>query len=159
VSIPAPADRRRLGKQEKTMPMLDSYLFFDGNCAEAMRFYQRVTGGELKPMMKYSDAPPSQQCPAGSEDRIMHTALVIDGRNLMASDTPAGQGKPMQGFSLSLYYDSPEEAKRKFDMLAEGGSVFMPMGPTFWAKAFGMLTDRFGTPWMVSGGGMEAPKG
>ncbi|HVZ46697.1 MAG TPA: VOC family protein [Ramlibacter sp.] len=137
------------------MPMLDSYLFFDGNCAEAMRFYQGVIGGELQPMMKYGDSPDPKQCPAGSADRIMHTSLTVDGRNLMASDTPAGQGKPMQGFSLSLYYASPEEAKQKFAALAEGGTVVLPIGPTFWAKAFGMLTDRFGTPWMVSGGGME----
>jgi PhnB protein len=46
------------------MPMLDSYLFFDGQCAEAMRFYERVTGGTIKAMLKYSDAPDPQQCPA-----------------------------------------------------------------------------------------------
>jgi len=137
------------------MPMLDSYLFFDGNCADAMRFYESVTGGKLQPMMKYSDGPGGHgQCPPGDLNRIMHTSLVIDGRNLMASDTPAGQAKPMQGFALSLYYDSPEEAKGKFEMLADGGKVTMPFGPTFWAKGFGMLTDKFGTPWMVSGGGM-----
>ena len=140
------------------MPMLDSYIFFDGNCAEAMRFYERVTGGKIQFMMKYSESPVEndpQHCPPGSEDRIMHASLVIDGRNLMASDSPKGQFKPMQGFALSLYYDSPEEAKRKFDMLAEGGQVFMPFGPTFWAKGFGMLTDKFGTHWMVSGGSLQ----
>jgi PhnB protein len=140
------------------MPMLDSYLFFDGNCAEAMRYYERVTGGKIIAMMKYSDSPVPQD-PAhggpGDADRIMHASLSIDGRNLMASDTPKGQFKPMQGFSLSLYYDTPEEAKSKFDMLANGGQVFMPFGPTFWAKGFGMLVDKFGTPWMLSGGEMK----
>ena len=87
----------------------------------------------------------------------MHASLVVDGRNLMASDTPEGQAKPMQGFSLSLWYPTPEEAKSKFDLLAEGGTITMPFAPTFWAKGFGMLTDRFGTPWMVSGGA-EQPK-
>lgn len=143
------------------MPMLDSYLFFDGNCAEAMRFYERVTGGKLTAMMKYSESPVPQDpahCGPGDENRIMHASLAIDGRNLMASDTPKGQFKPMQGFSLSLYFDTPEEAKRKFDMLVDGGSVVMPFGPTFWAKGFGMLTDKFGTPWMVSGGGMQPPQ-
>ena len=89
------------------MPMLDSYLFFDGNCADAMRFYERVTGGKLTAMMKYSESPVPQDpahCGPGDKDRIMHASLVIDGRNLMASDTPVGQAKPMQGFSLSLYY-------------------------------------------------------
>jgi PhnB protein len=86
----------------------------------------------------------------------MHASLLIDGRNLMASDSPKGQHKPMQGFSLSLYYDTPEEAKKKFDMLADGGQVFMPFGPTFWAKGFGMVQDKFGTPWMVSGGSEQS---
>jgi PhnB protein len=141
------------------MPMLDSYLFFDGTCADAMRFYERVTGGKLQFTMKYGESPMAndpQHCPPGSENRVMHANLVIDGRNLMASDTPAGQGKPMQGFSLSLYYDTPEEAKAKFDALADGGKVTMPFGPTFWAKGFGMLTDKFGTPWMVSGGSEQS---
>jgi len=142
------------------MPMLDSYLFFDGNCAEAMRFYEKVTGGKLMAMMKYSDSPVPQDpahCGPGDMDRIMHAHVVIDGRNLMASDTPKGQFKPMQGFSLSLFYDTPEEAKKKFDMFAEGGQTFMPFGPTFWAKGFGMCVDKFGTPWMVSGGAVNAP--
>ena len=139
------------------MPMLDSYIFFDGNCAEAMRFYQSVTGGQLQAMMKYSDSPDPNQCPPGSADRIMHTSLLIDGRNLMASDVPVGQFKPMQGFALSLYYDTPEEATKVFAQMSEGGSVMMPIGPTFWAKAFGMFIDKFGTPWMVSGGGIQPP--
>jgi PhnB protein len=82
----------------------------------------------------------------------MHASITVGDRNLMASDSPAGQHQPMQGFALSLFLDSPEEAKQKFDLLADGGTVQMPIGPTFWAKAFGMVTDRFGTPWMVSGG-------
>ncbi|MBC5768080.1 VOC family protein [Ramlibacter albus] len=140
------------------MPMLDSYLFFDGNCAEAMRFYERVTGGKITAMMKYSESPAPHQCPADSEDRIMHASLLLDGRNLMASDSPAGQHKPMGGFALSLWYDTEAPAQKAFDALKEGGTVVMPMGPTFWAKTFGMLTDRFGTSWMVSGGMMQPPQ-
>lgn len=141
------------------MPMLDSYIFFDGNCAAAMRFYERVTGGTMVTMLKYADSPvpvDPAHCTPTSLDRVMHACLQVDGRNLMASDVPEGQFKPMQGFSLSLQYDTPEEAKRKFDMLADGGAIVMPFGPTFWAKGFGMLTDRFGTPWMVGGGMQKA---
>lgn len=137
------------------MPMLDSYIFFDGTCAEAMRFYERVTGGKITMMMKYSESPDPKACVPGSEDRIMHANLMIDGRSLMASDSPAGQHKPMQGFALSLFYDTPEEAQRKFEMLADNGTVTVPFGPTFWAKGFGMLTDRFGTSWMLSGGPVQ----
>lgn len=134
------------------MPMLDSYIFFDGDCAEAMRFYERVTGGRLTAMMRYAESPDPDTCPPGSGDRIMHASLLIDGRNLMASDSPAGQHKPMQGFALSLFYDTPEEARGTFELLADQGATFVPFGPTFWAKGFGMCTDRFGTSWMVSGG-------
>lgn len=135
------------------MPVLDSYLFFDGTCAEAMRFYERTLGGKLEMMMTYGQSPDPQQCPPGSQDRIMHANLIIEGRNLMASDTPAGQaGAGMSGFSLSLAYQSADEARRIFDKLSEGGKVTMPVSKTFWAEAFGMLTDRFGTPWMVMGG-------
>ena len=144
------------------MPTLDSYIFFDGNCAEAMRFYERVTGGKMLMMLKYSDSPvphDPRMCAPSDMDRVMHANLVIDGRSLMASDTPAGQFKPMQGFSLSLTYDTPEEAKTKFDMLADGGSVQVPFGPTFWSKGFGMVVDKFGTHWMVGGGAVHPQQG
>lgn len=135
------------------MPVLDSYLFFNGNCAQAMRFYERTLGAKLEMIMTYGQSPQPEHCPAGSEDRIMHARLVVDGRALMASDTPAGQPNPgMSGFALSLNYPTAAEARRVFDALADGGQVQMPMGKTFWAEAFGMLADRFGTPWMVGGG-------
>lgn len=140
------------------MPKLDSYLFFNGTCAEAMRFYQRSLGGELEAMMTYAESPDPQQCAAADKDRIMHACLVLDGRMLMASDTPPGDAaaKGMSGFALSLSYDKPEQAKVTFDKLADGGKIMMPLGKTFWAESFGMLTDKFGTAWMVSGGAQGA---
>ena len=136
------------------MPMLDSYIFFDGQCADAMRFYERTLGGKLQTMMTYGQSPmPDQhQCPASHKDRIMHACLVLDGRMLMASDSPPGMHQPMAGFSISLNYETAEEARRVFDKLADGGNVTMPIAKTFWADAFGAFTDRFGAPWMVGGG-------
>ena len=134
------------------MPVLDTYLFFTNNCAQAMRFYERTLGGELERLMTYGESPDPQQCPPGAKDLVMHTALKLGDRRLMASDVPPSMGpKPMAGFALSLGYDSPEEARRIFDALAQGGSVNMPMTKTFWAESFGMLVDQFGTAWMVSG--------
>jgi PhnB protein len=133
------------------MPTLDTYLFFDGNCAEAMRFYERTLGGKLE-MMTHAQSPVADQVPPGSAERIMHARLSIDGRNLMASDSMIDQPYGgMRGFSLALIYPTVAEAKRIFDGLAEGGQVTMPLQKTFWAEAFGMLTDRFGTPWMING--------
>jgi PhnB protein len=134
------------------MPQLDSYLTFNGNCADAMRFYERTLGGKLS-LMTHAESPMAAQTPPGSADRIMHARLDFDGGMLMASDWMAGQPYGgMKGFSLSLIYPTAAEARRMFDTLAQGGQVTMPMDKTFWAEAFGMLVDRFGTPWMVNGG-------
>jgi PhnB protein len=133
------------------MPILDSYLFFDGNCAQAMRFYERTLGGKLEMMMTHAESPVADQAPPGSADRIMHARLNVDGRALMASDAMPGQPyEGMTNFSLSLIYPTVAEAKRVFDALSEGGRVTMPFQKTFWAEAFGMLVDRFGTPWMIN---------
>ena len=135
------------------MTQLDSYLFFNGTCADAMRFYERTLGGKLEMMMTHGESPVAGESPPGSADRILHARLVIDGRILMASDSMVGQPyEGMKGFSLSLIYPTAAEARRMFDTLAQGGQVTMPMDKTFWAEAFGMLVDRFGTPWMVNGG-------
>ena len=134
------------------MPVLDSYLFFNGTCAEAMRFYERTLGAKIEMSMTYGESPDPEQCPPGSKDRIMHSTILVGDRRLMASDTPAGDNKPMQGFALSLSYPDVEEGKRIFNALGAGGSTMMPFGKTFWAEGFGMCTDKFGTPWMVSGG-------
>jgi PhnB protein len=134
------------------MAQVDVYLFFDGNCGDAMRFYQRTLGGKLE-MMTHAQSPMADRSPPGSENRIMHARLDLDGRSLMASDSMPGQPYGgMKGFSVSLVYPGAEEAKRIFAALADGGQVTMPIDRTFWAEAFGMCTDRFGTPWMVNGG-------
>lgn len=139
------------------MPVLESYLFFNGNCAEAMRFYERTLGGQLEALMTYAESPEPDKCPPGAKDLVMHARLRVDGRALMASDSPPGY-PPAQvgGFALSLGYDDPQDARRVFDALSQGGTVTMPMTKTFWAESFGMLTDRFGTAWMVSGAAQAA---
>ena len=129
---------------------VDTYLTFNGNCADAMRFYQRTLGGKLD-LMTHAQSPIAGQTPPGSENRIMHARLAIDGRLLMASDSMVDHPyEGMKGFSLSLIYPTVVEATRVFNALADGGKVIMPLDKTFWAKAFGMLVDRFGTPWMIN---------
>jgi PhnB protein len=137
------------------MPVLDSYLFFNGNCAQAMRFYERALGGKLETVMTYGQSPDPEHCPQdpGARDMVMHASLKLGDRTLMASDVPPSMGpKPMAGFALSVVYPSTDEARRAFDALSQGGTVTMPMTKTFWADSFGMLVDQFGTPWMVGGG-------
>jgi PhnB protein len=138
------------------MSDVNAYLVFDGNCAEAFRFYERTLGGELH-VMTHGDSPISDQIPPDAKDRVMHARLLLDGRPLMGSDAMMSQPyEGMKGFALSLSYPTAAEGQRIFDALAEGGRVTMPMEKTFWVEAFGMLVDRFGTPWMVNGGEVTA---
>ena len=132
------------------MSAFDVYLTFDGTCAEAMRFYERVFGGKLD-LMTFANSPMANDAPKGSENRIMHARLLLDGRSLMASDSMPGQPTHgMHGFSVSMGYPTVAAAEKIWKALGEGGTVNMPLQKTFWAEAFGMLTDRFGTPWMIN---------
>jgi PhnB protein len=135
------------------MPQLDAYLIFNGDCAEAMRFYEKTLGGKLEMMMTHAESPMAGQTPPGSENRIMHARLNLEGRLLMASDDMPGHPyKGKHGFALSLMYPTADAGRSVFDALSAGGQVTMPYQKTFWAEGFGMLVDRFGTPWMVNGG-------
>jgi PhnB protein len=138
------------------MPLLNAYIGFDGTCADAMRFYERVLGGKIEMLMTNGESPMRDHIPSGNEHRVMHARLVLDQGVLMAGDTMVGgcestyQG--MKGFSLTLSYGTAADAVPVFDALSEGGKVTMPLQKTFWAESFGMLTDRFGTPWIINGG-------
>ncbi len=135
------------------MTELGTYVFFDGTCADAVRYYERTLGAKVEMLMRVGEAP-KDQCPMppGMDDKIMHARLTIDGHVLMASDwTCETPFEKPSGFSLSLSYPSTAEAQRVFNALADGGNVIMPMEKTFWAEAFGMVVDRFGMSWMVNG--------
>jgi len=135
------------------MSNLDPYIFFNGNCAEAMKFYEKALGGKLQTLMKAKDSPAAGHTPPGTEDQILHSRLDYDGGALMASDWMDTNPYPgMRGFAVAVAYPRVEDAKRVYDTLAKGGKVNMALGKTFWVESFGMLTDRFGTQWMISGG-------
>ena len=137
------------------MSQVASYLFFDGTCAEAMRFYEQTLGGKIEGMFRAGDAPGGGM-PPEMADRIMHAHLVVGDSAVMASDWMSPEPyEGMKGFSLSLHYPTVAEGRRIFDALADGGKVVMPFEKTFWAEGFGMLVDRFGTHWMVN---VEAPQ-
>jgi PhnB protein len=126
------------------------HLGFSGNCEAAFAFYETVFGTRRPMTMKWGDAPPGTPCPEGAENLVMHTSLQVGSITLMGADAPPGRGKPFGGFDISV--DDPDEAEvmRLFAALSEGGSVMMPLGPTFWTTLFGMCTDRFGVNWMIS---------
>ena len=132
------------------MLQVNPYLNFNGQCAEAFKFYEQVLGGKIEMMMTYGESPAAEHTPPGSQDRIMHVRLVVDGQVLMGSDSPPEYFEKPQGISVSLNVDEPDEAERIFNAFADGGTVTMPIQKTFWAGRFGMLVDRFGIPWMVN---------
>lgn len=128
------------------------YLFFDGRCEEALAFYASALGAEVTMLMRFRDSP--EPCepgmiPSGAEDKIMHSSFRIGDTTLMASDGRCVGQPSFQGFSLSLSAPNDAEAERLFASLADGGEVQMPLGKTFFASRFGMVTDRFGLSWMV----------
>ena len=131
------------------------HLGFTGNCDAAFTFYESVFGAKRLITMKWSDAPDGVPVPEGSENLVMHTALPLGGVTLMGADAPPGRGKAFGGFDISI--DDPDEAKVKqlFAALSEGGSVSMPLAPTFWTPLFGMCIDKFGVSWMLSIPGPE----
>lgn len=130
---------------------LHAYRFFSTNCREAMTRYQEIFGGQLE-VMGFGDVPPGEDVPTDVDTNlVMHAALTFpDGDMLLASDDPSGDSGPVKGVSISYTGKSVEECERVFGELSAGGSVDMPLEAVFWAHRFGMCTDRFGTPWMVS---------
>jgi PhnB protein len=130
-----------------------AYLSFDGNCEQAMRFYERALGGKLEVMMTTGESPLAAQCPPETHGRMLHARLSLPGGGvLMAGDCPPHLPyEGIKGVALAVNLDTVAAAERTFRALADGGTVTMPLQPTFWAKTWGMLVDRFGTPWIVNG--------
>ena len=128
---------------------VEPYLFFEGRTEEALDFYKQKLGARVEAVMRYKDNPEPQYNPPNSANKVMHALFRIGDTKVMASDGNCA-GKPsFQGFALTLNASSPAEAEQRFNALAEGGKVHMPLGETFFAERFGMVADRFGVSWMV----------
>jgi PhnB protein len=128
---------------------LNPYLSFRDNAREAMQFYQSVFGGDLTistfAEFQASDDPAEQH-------KVMHSMLSTDGGLvLMASDTPDRMDyTPGSNFSISLSGENEAELRRYWDMLSDGGTVAMPLGPAPWGDTFGMCSDKYGVNWLIN---------
>ena len=131
---------------------IEGYLFFNGNCEEALNFYAQALGGKVTALMRYEGSPMEKEVPAAWRNKVMHSNFEAEGAKFMASDTMPGMPAPIYGgFSMSLYVPNDKaKAEKLFNALAKGGKVTMPFAPPFWGGHFGMLIDPFGVPWMVS---------
>lgn len=136
---------------------LNPYLAFNGTAREAMEFYKSALGGELTLSTFGEFGAPEGVDPNG----VMHAQLETpSGFTVMASDTMSGQPAPDQSsISVSLSGDDADELRGYWDKLSEGGTVTMPLERQMWGDEFGMLTDRFGTSWMVNIAGERASSG
>ncbi|MDD9942631.1 MAG: VOC family protein [Myxococcales bacterium] len=123
------------------------YLFFDGNCAEAVAFYAKALGAETR-IMTFGDSPMATE---ENKDRVMHASINVGDATIFASDgmpgTPIDSGMRAH---ISIGTDDVERGRRYFEALSAGGQVTMAYEKQFWGDTYGMLTDRFGVKWMVN---------
>ncbi|WP_341395538.1 VOC family protein [Arthrobacter sp. G119Y2] len=128
---------------------MNPYLSFRDNAREAMAFYQSVFGGTLE-SSTFADMGMAED--PSEANKIMHSALTTDnGLVLMASDTPSNVNLDEgSGYSISLSGDDGEQLRGYWDKLLDGGQMTLPLEKAPWGDLFGMLTDRFGTSWMIS---------
>lgn len=138
------------------MASVNVYLHFAGQAEEALDFYVSVFGAKIQHMQRYKDAPGMDHLSQQGKERILHASLQIGETIVMASDAPewdtraTGEVPGNSSFSLNYNAGSREEADRIYAALSEGGKAIMPIDTTFWGAYFGMVTDKFGTAWMVN---------
>ena len=131
---------------------IQPYLFFEGRTEEALEFYKSKLSAKVEFLMRYKDNPDPKYNPPDSGEKVMHSCFRIGDTQIMASDGNCGGKASFQGFSLTINAADAAEATQRFNALAEGGQVQMPLNETFFAKSFGMVADRFGVAWMVIAG-------
>ena len=131
---------------------IDVYMYFNGNCREAVAFYADVFKTEKQSIMTYGEAPPDPKRPLSKETKnlVLHTVLTINGSNVMFSDCPPDIPYIVgNNISVVLSYTDKNEMKAHFMKLKEGGGVHMDLQETFFSKYFGYLTDKFGMMWQL----------
>ncbi|PKL76433.1 MAG: VOC family protein [Candidatus Melainabacteria bacterium HGW-Melainabacteria-1] len=129
---------------------INAYLNFDGSCRDAMTFYAEVLGGKLSSLLSFEEGGAGEHVPPEFKQAVMHACLEVGDQIIMASDAPPGMYEKAQGTSVCLHPDSIADTERIFAALATDGKQIMPLAETSWAERYGIVTDRFGTPWMLN---------
>ncbi len=124
-----------------------AYLFFNGCAEEALKGYARIFGSPEPQILRAREAPEGEGMPGWAPDAVMHGAVRVGSGHIYASDDP--EARPMAGACVTVAGRDEAESRRIFDALAEGGTVVVPLGRTFWSPAFGQVTDRWGTRWLI----------
>jgi len=132
---------------------VEVYLNFNGNCREAVAFYEGVFNTDKAEIMTFGETPqnPDYPLPEEAKDLVMHTRLIVFGSRIMFSDTfPGMPFSTGNNVTLAVVSDDEEKMRQAFDKLKEGGNVRMELQETFWSKCYGSLTDKFGVEWQFS---------
>jgi len=132
---------------------VEVYLIFNGNCREAVAFYEQVFQTEKPEIMTFGDAPrdPNHPLPEGTENLVMHTRLSIWGSTVMFSDTFPGSPYTIgNNVTLAVVSDDEAQLRQAYEGLKEGGKVSMELQETFFSKCYGSLKDKFGIEWQIS---------
>jgi PhnB protein len=136
--------------REEDAMQISTHLSFNGNCEEAFQFYVKSLGAKIVTLMRYEGTPMEKHMPAGQSQKIIHGTISLGGANLMGADAPPDRYEAPKGYTVTIGTNDVAEAERLFNALAGNGTVQMPLQKTYWAERFGMLTDRFGIPWMIN---------
>jgi PhnB protein len=133
------------------------YLFFNGNCLEAMNHYADILNGVIDGVFRNADAPDPDSRMPGGDDLVLNMAMTLGSSTVMASDCgPEMYSKP-RGFRISIAPPTRAEFDRVYSALADDAeSVEMVPVETFWAERFAMVTDKYSTPWMLNFEGNKA---
>ncbi|MTI89495.1 MAG: VOC family protein [Balneolaceae bacterium] len=131
------------------MKSLNPYLFFPGNCEEALNYYKDCLNGEITLLQRFGDT--DMPVEESWRDKIMHAELKVENIHIMFSDgaphKTITQGDNVQ---LNIDFDDPDEQEKLFYALAKDGEISMKLEETFWGARYGMLTDKFGIRWMMN---------
>jgi PhnB protein len=147
-----PHPERGRQRQEIVMAIkhLNPYLNFDGTAQKAIALYERALGAKIEHLQRFGDMPGNKQSPENAQ-RVMHAALRIGPDQIMISDTQPGMPFTVGNNNhICLDFDDPADMAARFDALAAGGSISMPLQDTFWGAKFGMLQDAYGVRWMFN---------
>lgn len=129
---------------------INIYLNFNGQCAEAIKFYEQAIGAQVLFKMNWGESPMAGELPPAMHNMIMHSTLQLGEGQIMCADSPPDRYEKPAGMSVSLHPSDAAEGERLFNALSENGNATMPFQKTFWSPGFGMCVDKFGIPWMVN---------